>query len=533
MYSVAIVVLNYNTAEMTAKLVAYLREQLAYGDKTVYVVDNGSKEPPECATLRLPKNVGFTSGMYNGYIQAKAARSYDAYWFLNSDVVFDHGDNVLADLVATLFIDESYAQISPQYNSPHVHMRQADSPAQEVAFLEPTATLVKASTIAKIGFWDLECTLGWGVDYDYGYRVRLAGMKNILTDGARITHKEHSSIANFGDYAARANAEMARVLTRKYGPNFMRITRMEAAVSPPRQAFAAAPRDPGSTPARQASSLLPGAAGARKAGNRPLFVCAIFRNEARYLCEWLEFHLLVGVEKFYLYQNRSNDHWQQIIQPYIEKGIVDLKPWPNTGSAQMPAYRDCVERLKGKPAWLAFIDIDEFLFSPKFATVTEALATLPEAWGAVGVHWMCFGASGRENYEPELVMKRFTWRPVQSFHVNTHIKTIARLDRTIQVRGDAHYFTVQGGTFNEQGGSLSTARPAGTESALLRINHYTTKSRQEYYDRIALGRVDGAGFVSKSVFEERQAQDVDDRTIWKFLPALQERLGRAESYVRG
>ena len=34
-------------------------------------------------------------------------------------------------------------------------------------------------------------------------------------------------------------------------------------------------------------------------------VCAIFKNEAPYLKEWIEFNHLVGVEHFYLYNNNS------------------------------------------------------------------------------------------------------------------------------------------------------------------------------------------------------------------------------------
>jgi len=507
MNSVAIIILNYNTPELTESLVRYLRETMDYSDKDVYVLDNGSAQPAPSTTHLLGQNLGFTRGMTRGYEIASAAKKYDAYWFLNVDVIFEHGNNVLKEMVEVLFSRADYAEISPQHNSPHPQMLNANSEAQEVAFLEATATLVKASTIEKIGFWDQQCTLGWGIDYDYGWRVRQAGMKNIVTNRARLTHLQKSSYDR-GAYAARANAEMGRVLTQKYGPNFMRITRMETNPLPAPQASPRVPAPPAPPPTS-------------------LAVCAIFRNEAPYLREWLEFHLLQGVEKFYLYQNRSTDDWQSALKPYIERGQVDLREWPNTGPAQLPAYSDCFQRLKGQRLWLAVIDIDEFLYSPKFATVPEALATLPPAWGAIGVHWICFGASGREDYSPEPVMERFTWRPVDSFHVNTHIKSVVRMDRAVSVRGDAHYFQVQGGTFNERGGVLSGARPQGYESSLLRINHYTTKSRQEYYRRIALGRVDGAGFVPKSVFEERQDRDYDDRTIWKWLPELKNRLAVA------
>ena len=38
-------------------------------------------------------------------------------------------------------------------------------------------------------------------------------------------------------------------------------------------------------------------------------VCAIFKNEALYLREWLEFNHLVGIEHFFLYNNFSDDDY--------------------------------------------------------------------------------------------------------------------------------------------------------------------------------------------------------------------------------
>ena len=41
-----------------------------------------------------------------------------------------------------------------------------------------------------------------------------------------------------------------------------------------------------------------------------LAVCAIFRDEAQYLDEWLTFHHGVGVERFFLYNDRSTDDYR-------------------------------------------------------------------------------------------------------------------------------------------------------------------------------------------------------------------------------
>ena len=41
--------------------------------------------------------------------------------------------------------------------------------------------------------------------------------------------------------------------------------------------------------------------------NKLSFV-AIVKNEAPYIVEWIEFHRLVGVDKFYIYDNESSEN---------------------------------------------------------------------------------------------------------------------------------------------------------------------------------------------------------------------------------
>ena len=48
-----------------------------------------------------------------------------------------------------------------------------------------------------------------------------------------------------------------------------------------------------------------------------LSVVAIMKNEGPYLREWIEYHKLVGVEKFYLYNNGSTDDTVEILSPYV------------------------------------------------------------------------------------------------------------------------------------------------------------------------------------------------------------------------
>src|SRR5262245_43613945 len=205
---VAIITLNYNTPLMTDALAHYLNHDLYYLNKKVYVVDNGSQAVATSTSVFLPENLGFTRGMYEGYRVAAAEDDYDAFWFLNSDVGFEYGNDVLGQLVEVLFSSPGFGQIAPQHNSTHKFMEHSYLEAQPVPYLEATATLIKATTLATVGFWELRLTYGWGVDYDYGYRVRAAGLSNILTNRARITHKEHQSINDLSAFTRQASAEM-------------------------------------------------------------------------------------------------------------------------------------------------------------------------------------------------------------------------------------------------------------------------------------------------------------------------------------
>ena len=44
-------------------------------------------------------------------------------------------------------------------------------------------------------------------------------------------------------------------------------------------------------------------------------ICAIFKNEAPYLREWIEFNHLVGIEHFYMYNNNSEDDYLVVLKP--------------------------------------------------------------------------------------------------------------------------------------------------------------------------------------------------------------------------
>ena len=76
-----------------------------------------------------------------------------------------------------------------------------------------------------------------------------------------------------------------------------------------------------------------------------LAVVAILKNEAPYLKEWLDYHLIAGVKHFYLYDNESPDNQAEVAKLYVAAGLVDYIPAPGK-VMQTAVYNDAIKRFK-------------------------------------------------------------------------------------------------------------------------------------------------------------------------------------------
>lgn len=228
----------------------------------------------------------------------------------------------------------------------------------------------------------------------------------------------------------------------------------------------------------------------RPIGTRPpigLAVCAIFRDEARYLAEWVAFHRVQGVERFYLYDNLSEDEWRAELAPEIDAGIVEVTHWPPE-PGQMSAYDDCLERHRDDTRWIAMIDVDEFLFSPTGASLPEVLRRFDTHPGVV-VNRRFFGTNGHRHPPDGLVTESYPMRSRDDDPSNVLVKSIVYPRMTLNALG-AHHFRFRGNPVDEDGAPAprNTREPATAD--LLRINHYYAKSEEEFERKSVTPRAD-------------------------------------------
>jgi hypothetical protein len=253
-----------------------------------------------------------------------------------------------------------------------------------------------------------------------------------------------------------------------------------------------------------------------------LSACAIYRDQAPYLREWIEFHRLVGVERFFLYDNDSSDHHREVLEPYLD-GLVTLQQWP-VFPGQEPAYDHCIEEQRTRSRWIAFLDLDEFLFSPTGSPVSELLAQY-ERFPAVGVNWVLFGSSGHNAPPAGLVIENYVHRQVNPT-AERLIKTIVD-PKKARACDSAHSFLyLNGHAVNENMEPIDKPPFVFTDSpswSRLRINHYITRSEQEYRRKLRTRRADTG---TLRPLQEPPRGHLTDEAITAYVPALKRALAR-------
>lgn len=278
-----------------------------------------------------------------------------------------------------------------------------------------------------------------------------------------------------------------------------------------------------------------------------LAICSIFQNEARFFKEWLEFHKLVGVQHFYLYNNNSTDNYKEILAPYIQKGEIDVYDWPETDhglKAQLSAFNDCLTRTRNKVKWVAFLDLDEFLFPVSDFDLKDVLKEFEEC-AQVSVNWFMFGTSNIAKIPDNALMIECLTKCDPKG--NKHVKSIVRPERVKSIVNPHYALCLPGFVqVNPEKKLIHGFFSPEISSGVLRINHYWTRDRY-HLETIKIARVkdlsanhmvldNTSWYIPRAIAARMTAAEwilavhdhinlEDDLTIGKFITPLKEKMG--------
>jgi hypothetical protein len=265
----------------------------------------------------------------------------------------------------------------------------------------------------------------------------------------------------------------------------------------------------------------------------------------------------MGVDHFFLYDNQSGDDAGKVLEPFVSAGWVTLRPWPFPfPGSTVRVYADCLERVRGSCRWLACVDLDEFLFSPRDSTLVSVLRDFESHPGVV-VRWQCYGSSGQARRTAEPVIARFCRRSRTDWIRNRRVKSIVDPERAVHAL-NPHYFVYRDGALavTENGAAVHVTRRASWKPRLrrlfallgpllqyvdpyaltditdrkvsverLRINHYPIKSREEF-ERKSLLKNEKRRYDGVDYFGYHDRNEVFDPILDPYVPSVAATLAR-------
>ncbi|KAE9586575.1 hypothetical protein Lal_00014346 [Lupinus albus] len=207
-------------------------------------------------------------------------------------------------------------------------------------------------------------------------------------------------------------------------------------------------------------------------------VCTMLRNQARFMKEWVMYHTRIGVQRWFIYDNNSEDNIDKVIESLQESGYNIsryLWPWVKTQEA---GFSHCALRASATCEWVGFIDVDEFFNVKMKGNLHNVILEYARAGSYVGeIRTPCysFGPSGLKQVPKEGMMVGYTCRLAARERHKSIVKPEALNQTLINV---VHHFHL-----------ASPFVTVNVDSGVVMINHYKYQVwevfKEKFYRRVA------------------------------------------------
>ena len=227
-----------------------------------------------------------------------------------------------------------------------------------------------------------------------------------------------------------------------------------------------------------------------------LSILAIVKNQNDFIQEFVEFYKLQGVDHFYFYDNESNIPLKKVLSNSLDICTINEI---HGDTQQINAYNDFLKNYKNATEWVAVFDIDEFVFAKKHGTLKEFI--LANSFiDCISINWVIFG-NGKHINKPThgLLIENYLYSEGKQ-HQN--VKSITK---TSAIRKFTHPHFPKLKWFkkhtNAAGNKMKGSENKEPTTHIIQLNHYFTKSLEEYQLKLNSRRADN-GLVRSEMKEE-------------------------------
>ncbi|MBQ6587582.1 MAG: glycosyltransferase family 92 protein [Butyrivibrio sp.] len=272
----------------------------------------------------------------------------------------------------------------------------------------------------------------------------------------------------------------------------------------------------------------------RKFENKLAFVACVY-NESRYIEEWIEYHRIVGVDKFYIFDNGSTDDTRLRLQKYIDQGIVEYQFFPGKGK-QLDMYYAGLKKCKKNSKYVGFIDLDEFVVptdsSKSLVEVLDDRFSHFPGMAVLSMNWLVFGSSGHKIRPEGLVIENYLNRAEYDSTTNRLLKFICNprlIKGCITSPHFAYLRNRQIKQLNEKGIEINSPwndYPNNTYD-YIRVNHYYGKSEEDCRAKFERGNVSRPDYIKRKwdQFELYDRNEVHDERMLIYADGIKTSLG--------
>lgn len=208
---------------------------------------------------------------------------------------------------------------------------------------------------------------------------------------------------------------------------------------------------------------VPGKEGPSRESPKPtlhhICACTMIYNGAKFLKEWIYYHSHLGVEKFFFYDNNSEDNLDEVLANLANFNVTK-HPWPWV-KTQEAAFSHCSLLAKLECEWMMFTDVDEYFFpSDRFLTErkTSILATFIQEVvaskaqenvkvGQIATYCHNYGPSGLTVSPPDGVTQGYTCR-TKRHRRHKSIVLLSAIDESLG--NQVHHFSLKPPYVKEQ-----------------------------------------------------------------------------------